>query len=1382
MIRQHPITIFFLVVIGLLAGSAAAFAYSKDQPPATTWPTNIEQDVVAASPAAADAACAGGPVIDGITLDECYVHNFSIGADARTVRVWYTKNPVTATRMVDGNPVVLSHWIDTDAQAVQVADWFEDAWRRYHADSGHHLYTSGCSNRLNVQMEDGIGWSGIAYWASSGNCNIGIDSPMVRGGGGQWTVYHEAQHYLQYSYDDGCYGSWQPNYPDNSEFVEGYADLGADSVNAALDAIGYNGNGYNASTSMYDKSYGNRFNKYFIEQLGTTGTPADPWHHMDALYAHYQECDVQDDLYVLDSLVPSLSGGKWSLNQFFLNFFAANWAMAWADQATQPELTYWDDDAGAYSAPSLTQDVSMASGTQSWVEATPDDYAAKYYQIRPQTGCPFVQLDVDGAAGAQLGINLMAADTSAPTRVLRSAKIGEDYTRTFAGAGVNDRLVVVVNSFANNYNYTVTATCVSPTINILEPRQVKFALVGAPDSPITYLARWNVKDGTANVRGLVESSFSFSAEGGNASIVAGSFQEVGDEYWAVLLPPVKPLGTTFVDFTACLETAICDSETDALLYVPPGNTDIALSFDASGSMATEDVIGEGSRLSNAQRAGNVVADLLRPGDRIAVLDWSATDVPVGCGLPGGDGDCPFDPGLLLSRRDVTSPTLTTRINETRAAVNTISARAWTPVGSGAVDAKNKLVAAPFSLNPKHIFLLSDGAENVNPLYAAVKNELVDSGVVINTIGFGPEAPGNLLAQIAADTGGIYRPVPTSASGAGMVAAASVDQLATIDATDEMKALLAAPVLPGQLGLADVYDYFDTEAQDAARVFHMPFENITTAEYKQWQGFVDKSVNQMRFVFASQQGESSGCEGYHREVEVLPPGADVEKGWIPIHPISQRNPPPADWDIRNNVFDDVLIVPNPAEGMWKFRARSALVICATAAQAASPDVATATGDAFMMNMSVQSTIQLEGRILGLTNNQGVAGDTATILGMLLDRNGTVKGATMLAAIQSARGQDLLLLKDDGAHNDGAADDGIYGALYGQTTVGGSYNVRILSTFKDPANPANNLFREWNGGFWIDGPRPDQKCDERTDKDCDGMPDDWERRCKLDITKNDALGDLDQDGLTNIDEFNRGTLPCRADTDKGGERDGSEVKYGRNPLDPQDDKVLTLGHINVRPLNTRVLIDWRKPISYTDVLVYVSTDSNVLGLPTSMCPQGQCTGDYMLEGLENDKTYYLRLTGKVGDFEGDYSDPIAVTPKLDPDMPSGAMLIENGAEVVKSKQVVLNISSTDTPLNGAAQGANAHLTDRLSLIYNEVSGGVEMRIANDESMAGAEWEPLAAQKPWTLACADGQVCTVFAQFRDAANNESLVVNDFVVLDEDVIPPTGQQIFLPLVSNTP
>ena len=462
---------------------AAAHGDNPPLPPDPLTPVQVNG-------AGVHAACAGGPVIDGITLDECITRNFTVGGAGKSIRVWYTKNVATANRTEDGVDYTLEHWINSDAEAQQVAEWFEEAWQRYFADSGHHLYDTGCGNLVNVQMEDGIGWSGIAYWGNPGDCWIGIDSPMVRGGGGQWTVYHEAQHYLQYSYDAGCYGYLRPNYPSDSEFVEGYADLGADSVDAALDAMGYGGSTYDPSTSMYDKSYGNIFNKYFVEQLGTIGTPADPWHHMDALYDHYTECDGQDDLYVLNTLIPTLSGGKWSEREFFLNFFAANWAKDWANPATQPELVYTDDDGNAYgNLATLTQNVNMAGGSQSFPDVTPDDWAAKYYQVTPQAGCPYLQMEVDGASGAQLGINFLAAKTSAPAQVLRSAKIGEDFVRTFAANGIHNRLAAAVNSFASNYNYTVNFTCVTPTLNILEPRQVKFALVGDPTSPIAFLAR-----------------------------------------------------------------------------------------------------------------------------------------------------------------------------------------------------------------------------------------------------------------------------------------------------------------------------------------------------------------------------------------------------------------------------------------------------------------------------------------------------------------------------------------------------------------------------------------------------------------------------------------------------------------------------------------------------------------------------------------------------------------------------------------------------------------------------------------------------------------------------------------------------------------------------
>jgi len=49
-----------------------------------------------------------------------------------------------------------------------------------------------------------------------------------------------------------------------------------------------------------------------------------------------------------------------------------------------------------------------------------------------------------------------------------------------------------------------------------------------------------------------------------------------------------------------------------------------------------------------------------------------------------------------------------------------------------------------------------------------------------------------------------------------------------------------------------------------------------------------------------------------------------------------------------------------------------------------------------------------------------------------------------------------------------------------------------------------------------------------------------------------GDADGDDLENFDEdYIHGTDPYNSDTDGGGEKDGSEVAAGRDPLDPSDD---------------------------------------------------------------------------------------------------------------------------------------------------------------------------------------------------------------------------------------
>ncbi|WP_248344101.1 PKD domain-containing protein [Anaeromyxobacter paludicola] len=75
----------------------------------------------------------------------------------------------------------------------------------------------------------------------------------------------------------------------------------------------------------------------------------------------------------------------------------------------------------------------------------------------------------------------------------------------------------------------------------------------------------------------------------------------------------------------------------------------------------------------------------------------------------------------------------------------------------------------------------------------------------------------------------------------------------------------------------------------------------------------------------------------------------------------------------------------------------------------------------------------------------------------------------------------------------------------------------------------------------------------DADCDGMPDDWELKYGFDPHfAGDALLDADGDGLTNLEEYLRGTNPRNRDTDGDGVSDGDEIAMGTNPLDSRDQK--------------------------------------------------------------------------------------------------------------------------------------------------------------------------------------------------------------------------------------
>ena len=69
---------------------------------------------------------------------------------------------------------------------------------------------------------------------------------------------------------------------------------------------------------------------------------------------------------------------------------------------------------------------------------------------------------------------------------------------------------------------------------------------------------------------------------------------------------------------------------------------------------------------------------------------------------------------------------------------------------------------------------------------------------------------------------------------------------------------------------------------------------------------------------------------------------------------------------------------------------------------------------------------------------------------------------------------------------------------------------------------------------------------TDTDADSMPDGWEVDNNLDPLMDDADEDSDNDGLTNLEEYNYNTDPSNLDTDGDGYSDCWEIQNGSDPL--------------------------------------------------------------------------------------------------------------------------------------------------------------------------------------------------------------------------------------------
>jgi len=96
----------------------------------------------------------------------------------------------------------------------------------------------------------------------------------------------------------------------------------------------------------------------------------------------------------------------------------------------------------------------------------------------------------------------------------------------------------------------------------------------------------------------------------------------------------------------------------------------------------------------------------------------------------------------------------------------------------------------------------------------------------------------------------------------------------------------------------------------------------------------------------------------------------------------------------------------------------------------------------------------------------------------------------------------------------------------------------------------------------------------------------------------------------------------------------------------------------------------------------------------------------------------------------------------------------------------MSATPRIFSVAINGGEERTADRDVVLTMSASGVTElMMLSNSADMAGAQWQPYQTAVAWEMSGGDGQK-TVYARFRDAEDNESLVVSDSIELDQTAV----------------